>query len=284
MGPSVDVANVRTTLLLGMALTAVACGDDGALQEPVEVTFAALSGGEPVGCGDTLPGLDASGEDFVLRGLRFFVSDLRLDGQPVDLDDDGRWQDGSVALLDFETGGSDCLLGTPDTRDHVTGTVAADVGAGTLSFVVGVPFASNHGDVAAATGPLSLTSMFWNWQGGYKFVRLDGSANGAPYNFHLGSTGCDGGPSGGVTTCMNPNRVTVSLPDFDPATSIVVLDLDALFDGAGFVNTPDTPPGCMSAPGDPECEAVFGNLGLSYGGGAAGAQSAFVAAARTEVP
>ena len=268
-------------LLLGTlaaALTAGACGDDAdpAGTAAYEIGFAALADGRPLACGDTYDGLGDG--TFEYRGLRFFVSDVALgtgsDREPLTLDDDGQWQDGQVALLDFEDGASECALGTAETRTVVRGRLERAPASDGLSFTVGVPFDANHQDVAQATGPLSLTSMFWNWQGGYKFMRLDGFASGEAYNFHLGSTGCDGGPTGGVTACMNPNRVEVELDQWADG-DVVLLDLAALLDGALLTNTASTPPGCMSAPNDPECGPVFQNVGLAYGASGPGAQTAF---------
>lgn len=263
---------------LTIGALAAGCGEDPAsFSDEVEIRFAALANGEPLRCGDSYQVGDGS---FEYRGLRFFVSDVGLgpasDSQSVTLEDDGQWQDGQVALLDFEDGGSVCAVGTVETRAVVQGRLedANEAPSRGLSFTLGVPFASNHQDVAQATGPVSLTSMFWNWQGGYKFLRLDGFAGGGAYNVHLGSTGCDGGPMGGVTSCANPNRVEVVIEDFELG-DVVLLDIGALLDGASLSNTADTPPGCMSAPNDPECDAVFENLGLSYGGSNPGPQTAF---------
>jgi len=277
---------MRTPILgLVVGLSAVACGGDdtdgsmdtgtGSSGTEVEVEFAALMDGQPLRCGDSYT---LGSETFEYRGLRFYVTDVSFGSvrgqQPVELEDDGRWQDGTVALLDFEDGDSACEVGTADTRAIIRGQIADDAALSGLSFTLGVPFDANHQDVAQATGPLSLTSMFWNWQGGYKFMRLDGFADGGAYNIHLGSTGCDGGPMGGVTTCANPNRVDVQLDGYSPG-DVVLLDLADLLRDAPLTNTEMTAPGCMSSPSDPECEAIFGNFGLAFGGAAAGAQSIF---------
>ncbi|MCA9620977.1 MAG: metallo-mystery pair system four-Cys motif protein, partial [Myxococcales bacterium] len=107
---------------------------------------------------------------------------------------------------------------------------------------------------------------FWNWQGGYKFLRADFMASGAmmPFNLHLGSTGCDGDPStGGVTTCDRPNVTTITLDSFDPTSDTVVVDYGAVI-ATSDLGVPDAggAPGCMSGMTDPECPAVFQNLGI----------------------
>jgi len=42
-----------------------------------------------------------------------------------------------------------------------------------ISFEVGVPFELNHADPTLAAPPMNLTSMFWNWRAGYRFMRVD---------------------------------------------------------------------------------------------------------------
>jgi hypothetical protein len=85
---------------------------------------------------------------------------------------------------------------------------------------------------------------------------------------HLGSTGCDGTPAGGVTACANPNRPTIELPAFDPAMDVVVADFAALVDGLDPTgNAHATPPGCMSAPVDGDCVEVLSSFGLPIEGG-----------------
>src|SRR5690606_37806949 len=113
----------------------------------------------------------------------------------VTLTDDDLWQDDSVALLDFEDASMGCAAnGTTETNSTVVGTVPEGTYTGVV-FELGVPFEKNHQDVAAADAPLSVGAMFWVWQGGFKFVRIDmidadGMAPDNGWNLHLGSTGC----------------------------------------------------------------------------------------------
>jgi hypothetical protein len=67
-----------------------------------------------------------------------------------------------------------------------------------------------------------------------------------------------------VTSCAQPNRVSVELDDFDLHSDVVVADLAALLADSNIeFNTPDTAPGCQSAPSDPDCDGVFANFGLN---------------------
>jgi uncharacterized repeat protein (TIGR04052 family) len=257
----------------------------------VEIPFAAEIAGAPFSCAATYPELGAAGTEVQLLDFRLFVSAVHLisaDGTrvPVALDQDGAWQVESVALLDFEDGTGSCANGTPQVNATLRGTVP-EGGYRGLEFEVGVPFALNHGDPTVAPAPLNLTAMFWNWRGGYKFAKIEFSpvvasgmtmaaeghsedgAHGGPggWFLHLGSTMC---AAPDATTppsepCGNPNRVAVSLPDFVPGESTVVIDPAPVVAGADLTkNAPETSAGCMSFPDDPDCNTVLPRLGLAF--------------------
>ena len=135
-----------------------------------------------------------------------------------------------------------------------------------VSFNVGVPFDLDHADVATAPSPLNLSALFWDWNGGYKFFRVDTapSAGGASFLVHVGSTGCKGDfANGGITSCTRPNVADVVLTGFDLAASKVVVDFAALVSGSDLGKNVSGPPGCLSGATDPECAAIFQRLGMS---------------------
>jgi uncharacterized repeat protein (TIGR04052 family) len=259
----------------------------------VTVRFAAQVNGQPFACGQSYAGVGTTRSTITPSDFRFYVSDLALVDEagravPVKLTQDGVWQLDNIALLDFENGTGPCRNGTSGMNTEVRGTVPAGRYVG-LRFTLGVPFARNHGDPTVAPSPLNLTAMFWNWQGGYKFVKFDTASSGlqsAPaspgtghggaaasgFSVHLGSTMC-ASPSrteAPKAECANPNRVAVAFDRFDPAKQTVVADIGAVLAGANVdVNAPNTSPGCMSFPGDADCPPVMAALGLAYGGVAA---------------
>ena len=80
----------------------------------VSLRFRAVVDGAPFACGNSY--LDAAGVRFTPADLRAFVQDvslLRADGaeQPVVLDVRPPWQEGTVALIDFEDGSGACAAG-----------------------------------------------------------------------------------------------------------------------------------------------------------------------------
>ena len=245
----------------------LACGDDAPPPEtPVEVAFVVSAGDTDWECGRTLS-IGSAPANFELEDLRFYVHGValvRADGESVLLAtaNDGTWSRNGVTLLDFEDATGPCGSGNSGVNRSVVGTVPDGDYTG-LSFVLGVPFSENHQDAGVAEAPLSYSAMFWGWQGGYKFLRLDGStAAGNGNRIHLGSTGCEGA-IGNIAGCANENRVTVQIDEFDVANDTVVFDLGALFAGYDLEeNTENTPLGCMSTPDDPDCDGLFEALGL----------------------
>lgn len=253
----------------------------------VEIRFAAKVGATAFSCASTYADMGSSNATWVPLDFRLYVHDVRLltaSGAevPLTLTQDGTFQYQNLALLDFEDRSGTCANGNAPTNAVVRGTLPAGMTGpfNGVRFTLGVPFALNHGDAATQPSPLNLTSLWWNWQGGHKFLRIDGritDASGAvlvpSWNIHLGSTGCNGTAAGGVTMCTNPNRPTVTLMGFDPTRNTVVADLDRLVAGSNLSRSVAAP-GCMSDPGDSDCARVFANLGIPFGG-MPGAQSFF---------
>ncbi|MBS7538892.1 MbnP family copper-binding protein [Ancylobacter lacus] len=289
--------------LAGALLGATGVGAAQAQEaQPVAIRFAAQVGDKPFACGQSYDNLGAPPSRATPTDFRFYVSDAELidaagKAVPVKLEQDGRWQYQDVALLDFENRSGPCLTGTTDLNDKVVGTVPKGSYKG-LRFTLGVPFALNHADATIAPSPLNLTSTFWSWQGGYKFVRIDLSTTGTPqtltvgetpkfgdkeaskklgFAIHLGSTVCAAGSTAEKPTdCKNPNRPVISFLAFDPAKDVVVADLKGLLQGVNIdVNAPDTPAGCMSSPNDPDCNPLMKNFGLWFDDQPSGEQTFF---------
>jgi uncharacterized repeat protein (TIGR04052 family) len=271
---------------------------------PIRLRFAAMVNNVSFKCGQSFKNIGTTKSTITPSDFRMFVSAVELltpDGRavPVALEQDQIWQHKNVALIDFEDGTGPCGNGTKATHAEVSGSVPRGNYTG-VRFTMGVPFELNHGDPTIAPSPLNITAMFWNWQGGYKFLKVDmnstglsatpaidkmkmgemsadahgassghtGKGDASGFSLHLGSTLCAAAsqtesPSG----CKNPNRVTVSFDKFDVERNVIVADLGALLTSANVDhNTPNTSPGCMSFPKDPDCPAVMNALGLPYDG------------------
>jgi len=253
-------------------------GDGHGHAQAVELRFAARVGAEAFACDKTFSGVGATAATRIQPlDFRLYVHDVRLvegDGTewPVTLEQDRLWQRDDLALLDFEDKSGTCANGTVETNTSVRGTYDVghlDVAFTGVRFVVGVPFALNHGDAATASSPLNLSGLFWSWQAGYKFMRLDMKVEGgAGINLHIGSMGCTLGE--GTTTvgsCEAPNRAEVALDGFDPTSDTIVIDYGAMVAGLDLADDQGGAPGCMSGTQDPECVAIFDHLGIDIATG-----------------
>ena len=282
---------MKTYLALVGTSLLVACStvpSQQAATQPVELRFLAEVNGQAFECGQSYKNIGTTRSTMTPNDFRMFVSQVQLmtaEGKavPVQLVQDNTWQLEGIAMLDFENAQGPCRNGTPPMNTVVRGTAPAGQYTG-VKFTVGVPFERNHGDPTVAPAPLSSTAMFWTWQGGYKFLKFDTATSGRPiqsakptadgggnasgFSVHLGSTMC-ASPSRtqAPTACQNPNRIEVSLADFDVKKNQVVVDIGRVLAGTNVdVNAPKTSPGCMSFPKDPDCPAIMNAMGLPYDG------------------
>lgn len=258
---------VAPTLLLAGCIVATNTTGD------VTLRFALNAAGEPVACGQTYEGFGTAKNSIELLDARFYLSNIRLislDGTeaPLQLTPDSQWQSDQVALVDFEDGSALCSDGgTAELNDTVKGTVAPGYYTG-IAFDMGVPFELNHQDVTAASAPLNIPALWWNWQYGYKHARIDLRTDVAENNtffIHIGSTGCEAASpeQSPATDCANPNVVSVRLMGFNPTSSVIVADLADLLANVNLSENMPEPPGCMSMAMDPDCTNLFPNLGLT---------------------
>lgn len=278
-------ASRLSAALVGIAaLFTSACDDvtSAAAPRDVAIQFAARVGTQPFVCGQAYPNLGSTSTTATPTDFMLYVSDVQLvrgDGstEPVTLTQDGTWQFEDIALLDFASNVG-CANATAETNTTVRGTVPAGEYTG-IRFTLGVPFARNHADQASAPSPLNLTRMFWSWNAGYKFVRLDLNTTGVPTGWfiHLGSTTCT--PGGGATViptaCAQENRRTVTLTGFDATSDVIIADVAALVAGANLDVNAIAAPGCMSGPTDTDCSPIFQSLGLAFNGGVAPTAQSF---------
>jgi uncharacterized repeat protein (TIGR04052 family) len=257
--------------LAGLALTA--CGepeDTDSELVPLALTARAHVDGAPVDC-DTSYTLGTAETQARIADARLFLSGLQVrapggEWRDLGLEQDGPWQHEGVVLLDFEDGTGACAdSGTTERNDAIL-ALAPEGAWEALRFQVGLPFALNHLDNATAPAPLNTPGMFWAWQGGYKFIRVDFATGEGRWNVHLGSTGCvsDGPTIPPEGPCGRPNQPTIEVPlsadgGFDIDLAALVADADLA------TNAPDTPPGCMSNPMESgDCTPVFEALGLDF--------------------
>jgi uncharacterized repeat protein (TIGR04052 family) len=267
-------------LAVASLLSACGGGDDPGPRD-IALEFGAVSGTTAVKCATPIVGLGSGAVTAQLKDFRFYVSNVRMvraDGSEAALvlgaDDAWNLSAGNdrVTLIDLEDATGSCAGGTAATNAVVRGTVPAGAYVG-VKFTMGVPFALNHTDYAAAPQPLASQAMAWSWQSGRKFAKIEvtdpdgaiGNWTAKTFNVHLGSTGCTGNPANGQTvSCSAPNRMEVSLGNFDASAQKIAVDLQALLAGTDITVNRAGAAGCMSGGTDPECPNVFRALAIDW--------------------
>ncbi|WP_414569844.1 MbnP family copper-binding protein [Nostoc sp. CCY 9925] len=272
---------------------------NAAQTQDITVKFAAKVGNQPFRCGSNYQ-LGKSQTRVTPLDFRFYISDISLVDNnnktiPLVLTQDGKWQYQNVALIDFEDKTGACANGTVETRDVVIGQVPQGKYKA-IKFTLGVPENLNHEDSTLAPSPLNLTSLWWNWQFGYKFARIDFAhlektqstathlykngekEAGNAFFIHLGSTGCQAETSSQkpTTTCRYPNIAKINLENFDPSKNTIVIDIAKLLENTNLNrNQANTAPGCMSEANDKDCTGIMAGFGIPFGGQTTVKQSFF---------
>ncbi len=180
--------------LFGLSAFVVSCQKDenpdafsATDKNSVTLEFDNRVGGQNLILGQTTA-KNASGEEFILTTLNYFISNVSLtkdDGTVVKFPDQ--------YFLIREADAKSLLAKLPD------------VPAGNykeVSFVVGVDSARSAANVAARTGVLDVASygddgMYWSWNSGYIFMKLEGTSPVVPlrasgqrlFQIHVGGFG-----------------------------------------------------------------------------------------------
>lgn len=252
--------------------------------QELTLKFSPQVGDQPLSC-TAENTLGSSSATAIMADARMYIHGVELKAEggswvTAHLVGDNKWQRTQVGLLDFEDKTGQCQQeGSTDTNTELKLKAPAGAYSG-LRFKVGIPTALNHLNAATSPAPFNAEGMYWTWLTGYKFLRVDwmvqtgttddGKPTYARWNTHLGATKCPGEapikpPS---APCANPNLPAIELADFNPATDTVVFDAQALVATSDLkINMADTPPGCMSGPGDTDCAGVFPALGLNFATG-----------------
>lgn len=281
--------------LLANSLLLSACGAPGVSTSQtqnnmdIKLKFKALANSQEIECGKTYENIGVSKSKVSIADFRLYISNVMLiddKGQevPLKLEQDKKWQNGNIALLDFENKSGDCSSGTTDINKEIKGTIAKG-NYKSLKFTLGLPFEQNHQDATKADSPLNLSSMFWTWNMGYRFTKIDlkTDATSKDYYIHLGSTGCMSSEMSKMSTkdegshshmsmgadkapsmCKNPNRPEIKLDNFDIEKNTVVADLSALLESTDLNPVTHS---CMINPAGEGCQNVAGlmnNFGLKF--------------------
>ncbi|UFH53902.1 MbnP family protein [Spirosoma sp. KNUC1025] len=208
---------MKTTFLLSLlsalviALAVVSCDtpDNDTSFDPATTGRMRIVFDNMVGSSDLKLGSDtyqnAAGESFTLTRFNYFVSNIRLrkaDGSEYVVP-----QDSSYFLIQEDLPASQTVTLTNVPAGDYTG----------LTFLIGVDSLRSLADISKRTGVLDpgLTThdpMYWEWNSGYIFMKLEGTSPAAPAtqnNLFLYHVGGFGGGYDGKKTINNLRTATI---------------------------------------------------------------------------
>lgn len=203
--------------------------------------------GQPLRCDTTML---LSDKPWQLAQLQLYLSDFSLNNKPLLLDPTPLHQQPQLALL-----GTVC---SEQANANWQLKFTRPLTSGTLAFSVGVPLARNHQDPLQAKPPLNQSDMYWSWQQGYKYLRLELSAADSQWALHLGATGCQS-PSPlrpPTNPCLAQNRPRIAIA-YQSGQSLS-LDLAPLLDGISL----SADNHCMADPNRLSCQTLLPRLGV----------------------
>lgn len=207
--------------------------------------------------------LNIAGKPWSLQQFQLYLSEFSVNNTPLLLDPTLPYQQANIALL-----GAVCDGNALNSRGNWQLKFASALPSGSLSFTVGVPQLRNHQDPLLAKTPLNQSDMFWSWQQGYKYLRLElagkasdkvNSPQANAWALHLGATGCQSAsvlraPS---KACAQPNLARINLP-FQRGQTLQ-LDLAPLLHGINM----SADNHCMSDINRLSCQTLLPRLGIN---------------------
>ncbi|GAB2190212.1 MbnP family copper-binding protein [Sessilibacter sp. MAH2] len=228
----------------------------GSSEKVSTVEFQLIYGSQPLDCSRAF---EMDGREWVLDALQMYVSQIRFADKEASL----------INQSDKETQAA--MLGTrcKGSGRWVVNMKPVSLESETnLSFLLGLPFELNHGNPLLAEEPLNHSDMFWTWQLGHKFIRMDVRSEVSEektehWAFHLGSIGCDSASSmrAPAESCAHANTFEVMINDFKP-NAPVYIHVDRLIENAQL-----TKDNCMGNPDDEACIPLLKNLAAESQGG-----------------
>ncbi|WP_341228393.1 MbnP family protein [uncultured Arcticibacterium sp.] len=228
--------------LLGLSIFATSCDDDAMGDDPnatntVQIEFDNRFGATDIELGTT-KATNASGEEYTLSTLNYFISNVSLMsdmGEMVSFPD-------QYFLVKESDAGSQFI----DLPEVPSGTYSH------LTFTVGVDSLKSISDVAARTGVLDVASygddnMYWSWNMGYIFFKMEGTAPGIDnrgtenFAIHIGGFG-----GKDAVTPNNLKQIDLHLHDVSVSESSspqlhVIFDVTKVMDGANTISLMETP-------------------------------------------
>jgi hypothetical protein len=183
--------------LLTLSATVTSCDDDDSPSVgAVDMEFENVAGSTAVQLNSTTPYTTAAGDQFTITTLRYYISNIKLkraDGTEF-------VQPESYYLID---------QGIESSRKFSIPNVPVGDYNG-ITFTIGVDSVRNVS--GAQTGALSPSDMFWIWDTGYIYTKLEGRSTQSSTGgiiFHIGGFKSPNNTIRTVSPAMNNNMIQV---------------------------------------------------------------------------
>jgi uncharacterized repeat protein (TIGR04052 family) len=220
---------------------------------------------EHLGCQSTFVP-EGTDKTWFIEQFQFFLSNIEITS------DNSNWQHLQLVKSPYQNAdtallGKNCLEREQQPNAEALGnwsiTFTNDINLSkvtALRFNLGVPFTSNHLNPVSQESPLNLPSMFWVWQTGHKFMRIELGSLNEKWLFHLGSTGCTAASvmREPKLPCRYPNTVNFELPIVKGEGKQLTLNVDLAKLLKKVVLTPAS--SCQSERDSASCQQLFNNL------------------------
>lgn len=233
-----------SALLIGWAV--VACNETNPYVAPdpygsLSLAFTNMAGSQAMNL-NTNTYQNAVGESFTVTKFNYFISNIQL-----------RKDDGSVYTLPQESSYFLVEAEKPESQTMTLASIPSGNYTG-MTFLIGVDSTRSLADISLRTGvldPALNDGMYWEWNSGYIFVKLEGTSPSAPaaqnnmFFYHIGGFG---GGYNGKKTINNLRTVTLSFngdvvkvdPDLKPQVRLKA-DVLKLFNGSTNLSITQNP-------------------------------------------
>lgn len=247
----------RTAIIAAVALIFLAgCrkdADGGGNQQvfaPLSLEFDNIAGGQNLILNSNSKYTNASGEEFNITLLQYFISNIKL-----------KKADGTEYVVPQDS--SYFLIREGEDDDRFANMKVPEGDYVSLSFIVGVDSLRSTMDISKRTGVLDPSGshddgMYWGWNSGYIFFKMEGLSDAAPldpggqhkFRYHIGGFGGYDAP-----TINNIRAVTLDLNERGIAkvrspqgTNVhLMVDVLKMFSGVNTVSIAQNPTVMFSA-------------------------------------
>lgn len=239
-------------LILALIIPLVAC--DNAKQSKAQnlnaIEFVPHFNGEVLTCN----------QNFIVDETQWRIEQLQFFISSIEIKENNQWHKTKLEKSPYQTE-SIALLGEYcadiTQKNWQLNLTNVSEKATEIRFTLGLPFAINHLNPLTQESPLNIPSMFWGWQKGHKFLRLEMASTNDNWLFHLGSVGCKASSPlrAPKQECMYPNRYSYQISLSNPKDK-VSFELSSLLNGLKLSSETS----CQSSPVNKHCQQLLKNL------------------------